>query len=242
MIKKIDLPALIKTTSIMITVAFLAVSRTPLTLAQEETESATPSTKESLKERIDKVVEEKKEEIKDKVEEMAQKKRGFIGRVERVSEESITLENRQGVQVIPLQENLSLIKKEEPIEIEDLAVDNWITVLGYQQEENKFSAVKLVVSEDNLSPRSQIVEIGSIVDYGPKQITIKTRQEETEIKFEINSQTVLKDLEQEEISVSDLFEEMQCLIAGYREVDDDDTDNQTNVALRIRSLAPINSD
>jgi hypothetical protein len=240
MTKKFHISTIIRITTAVVIVTFLATSQTLPTLAQEETESASPSTKDSLKDRIDKVVEEKKEQVKNKVQEMTQKKRGFIGRVDRVSKESITLENRKGVQVIPLQETLSLIKDEEPIEIEDIAVDNWATVLGYQLEENEFEAVKLVVNEDRLNPQPQIVEIGSVTDYDSEQITIKTRQDGTEIKFELSTQTVLEDLNQQEIAVTDLFEEMQCLIAGYKEIDEDD--NETNVALTVRSLAPIKSD
>ncbi len=240
MTKKVYIPTIIKIITVAVIVAFLATSQTPPTLAREEAKSASPSTKNSLKDRIDKVVEEKKEQVKDKVEEMTQKKRGFIGRVDRVSKESITLENRKGAQVIPLQETLSLIKDKKPIKIEDIAVDNWATVLGYQLEENEFEAVKLVVSEDRLNPQSQIVEIGSVTDYDSEQITIKTRQDRTEIEFELSTQTVLEDLDQQEITVSDLFEEMQCLIAGYKEIGEDD--NETNVALKIRSLAPIKSD
>ncbi|MEA2056677.1 MAG: hypothetical protein U9O78_03140 [Patescibacteria group bacterium] len=218
--------------------AFLNAPTNSPTLAQE-TNEASPSTKESLKERIDKVVEEKKEQVKDKVEEFSQKKRGFIGRIDRVSEEAITLENRKGTQIIPFNDELALTKNNDEVSVEDLAVDDWVTVLGFQEETN-FSPIKLIVSEDDLNVRPQIVEIGSIVDFDQKQVTIKTRDGGSEIEFQIKKTTLLEDSNSEEFSTSDLFEDMQCLIAGYKDIDEDEDDDvETNVAIIFRSLAPI---
>ena len=87
-------------------------------MAQEATTSGSPSpaeTTQELKERIQRIVEEKSDQIKGVIDQISQQKRGFIGQVERVTEESLTITNTKGTEIIPFDENVSLLKSNQEI-------------------------------------------------------------------------------------------------------------------------------
>lgn len=204
--------------------------------AAEDEDEASPSATKSLKDRIEKVVDEKKDQVEQKVTESTAAKRGFIGRIDRVSEEAITLVNAKGTQVIPLSPELELVKDDQEANIEDLAVDDWVTVLGIQNDKD-FEPLRIVISEDQLSPRPQVVAIGSIASFNSSQVTLKSRQDDSEVEFDLNNNTDYKNIEDEDIAIADLFEDMQCLIAGYTSGDEGEVN--TNHALLLYSLAPL---
>jgi len=230
----------------------LANSKLTRALAQEESEEtseetteASPSATESLKERIEKVVEEKKEAVQEQIQELSFVKKGMIGQIERVSEEAITISNKSGTQVIPLTDNLDLVMDDETASVDDLAVDSWVTILGLQQEnKDDFEPIRVLISEKTLRPRPQLVSIGAITEFDDDEVTILARGSEEELTFEIDKNTVITDPEAAKLTTDDLFEQMQCLVVGYKEVDEDESDeaneaensSSTKHALIIRAL------
>jgi ribosome maturation factor RimP len=218
--------------------------------AKNASPSADPAVTNSLKEQINKVIKEKKEQVKNKIKDLSQHKRGFVGQIDRVSEEAITVRHRSGSQVIPLEKSLLLVKnkaeEQESITVDDLAVDAWTAVLGYQIEDD-FEPIKVIVSEERLAPQPQKVAIGSVVSISNDELVLKTRKDEVEISFQLNQTTNYQDLAGNEITHDDLFEDVQCLVAGYKDSgDDNDADEAeseatetANHALLVKSLAPV---
>ncbi len=224
----------------------LLFSFSPLSLiyANETTEpeEASPSATDSLKNRIEKVVEEKKVEVNLQTStQVNNKKRGFISQIERVSEEAITLKNEKGTQVVPVNQSVSLLKNDQETSLEDLAVGNWVTVMGVQNDDDDdFEALKIVVSEDKLSPQPQVVAIGAITKLAGNELTIQPRKNDSEVVFELSSDTRLQDIEGQNITRADLFEDMQCLIAGFKDIEEgEDADSAANQVLLVYSLAPV---
>src|SRR3990167_3117284 len=75
----------------------------------EASDESETSVTESIKDRLQKVVEEKKDQIKG-VTTQGQVKRGLVAKVKRLSEESVTVETRQGPIIIPLDEKLTVLQ------------------------------------------------------------------------------------------------------------------------------------
>lgn len=210
---------------------------------ENQDQEASPAATESLKDRIDKVVEEKKEQVEKKVEALTYRRRGFIGQITRVSEEAITIENRKGTQVVPLKKNVMLTKDDEPVALDDIAVGEWVTVLGLEKDD-EFFPLQVIVTEDSLQPPEQRVSIGTITEVSSKQISLRSRETDEVLTYDFNKQTDVIDNQGEEISYEDLFEDMQCLTAGFVEVetDEDDEEETTSLTARlVQSLAPVES-
>ncbi len=217
--------------------------------AQQELASPSATT-QSLKERIEKIIEEKKEAVADKLTQLAQKKKGFIGQVDRVNEEAITITNPKGSRILALDDQVQLLKNNEIIPVEDVAVDDWLIVLGYAEEDD-FVPIKLIVASEDLSPRPKINILGSIQEIDTNSLQVTARVDQQTYQFTLDKNTQYQDQTGEEITKAELFEDMQVLVVGYKDVaKEDQTSNSTNdansekdapknVALVVRSLAPL---
>ncbi|MBD3250271.1 MAG: hypothetical protein GF381_01730 [Candidatus Pacebacteria bacterium] len=221
----------------LVLVAGLGLGLNYPALAQEEPDASTPSATQALKDRIEKVVEEKKESVEKRIKENIQQKRGFIGRVGRVSEEAVTIESKQGSQIVPISDQVTIVKSGKEIEVADIAVENWATVLGLQLE-NDFEPLRIIIQEKSLRTDPQVVVLGTLVSNTSNKLTLRSRLDGQEYQFDLNRSTEYQDNQGEEVSLSDLFEEMQLLIVGLTETDQDDQ-TETNRAIVVRSLAPI---
>ncbi len=201
----------------------------------EATESASPTVTESLKEQIQKT----KEVLGDSDEEDIQK-RGFIGLIQRVSEEAITLENSKGTQIIPINDEVELTKAGEEIALSDVAIEDHIIVMGWETEDD-FTPIKVIVTEENLQPRPQLVVLGSVAEIDTNSLTILTRGEQREVEVQTNIQTQFENADGETISKASLFEKLQVIVVGYVNIADktDESDQDVNHATVVRSLAPV---
>lgn len=203
--------------------------------AQQENSSS--SAANSLKDRIEKAV-EKKETTEKKVRGSSRQTRGFIGQITRVSQEALTIENSKGTQIIPLEEQVNVTKDDKPIAIKDIAVDEWAVVMGFTANDDNFEPRKIIIKESQLMTDSQIVMLGTLIGYDNKSLTIRSRQDQTDYKFELSRTTDIEDDQGEAVKFSQLFEEMQLLVVGLKEVDED-KETETIKTLIVRSLAPI---
>lgn len=206
--------------------------------AQEEpeaTESASPTVTESLKEQIQKT----KEVLGDSDEEKIQK-RGFIGLIQRVSEEAITIENSKGTQIIPINDGVELTKAGEETALSDVAIEDYAIVMGWETED-EFAPVKVIVTEEDLQPRLQLVALGSVTEIGTNSLTILTRGDQKEIEVQTNTQTQFENADGETMTKANLFEKLQVIVVGYVDIADpaDETDQDVNHAVVVRSLAPV---
>ncbi|MBT3250066.1 MAG: hypothetical protein HN846_02995 [Candidatus Pacebacteria bacterium] len=202
-------------------------------MAQEATTSGSPSpaeTTQELKERIQRIVEEKSDQIKGVIDQISQQKRGFIGQVERVTEESLTITNTKGTEIIPFDENVSLLKSNQEISIDDVAVGDWLVVMGLIIDD-AFTPKRILVSSVSIRPKNHLVAMGTIIDQSSKEITILSRQNE-ELVFKTGTKTKYQDRSGETAFKNDFTEDIQVLIIG-------DEDDESKNASIIRSLVSL---
>ncbi len=218
-------------------VLFLTLAmNTQAKVKADETE-ASPSAEETtqnLKDRIEKVVQEKQEQIKGVIDKMSKNKRGFIGEIQRVSEETLTIKTNKGSEIITLNEDLTLVKSGKTISVDTIAVGDWAIVMGYI-EDDAFSPRRIVVSENTLRPKTHQVYLGSIETIGKSELTLLPRNGEPAVNIDIDKNTKYQDLNGTKITSSDISKQTQVLI-----VTTEDDDSKT--ALVIKSLAVSHSD
>jgi hypothetical protein len=219
---------------IFFTLSLLLLSfASPVAAQEEASTSGSPSpaeTTQELKERIQRIVEEKSEQIKGVIDQLSQQKRGFIGQVERVTEESLTITNSKGTEIIPFDEEVTLLKANQEISVDDIAVDDWVVVMGLIIDDT-FTPKRILVSSVSLRPKNHLVTLGTIIDQSSKEITVLSRQNE-EINFKVTTKTKYQDRSGEAVRSSEFAEDIQVLIIAN---EDDDGKN----ASIIRSLVSL---
>ncbi len=197
----------------------------------DEDSEANPAATEALKDRIEKAVQEKNSA---NGQDNGKTKRGFVGQVERVSEETITINNMKGPQVVSLAETVELIKNDQAIEVGDIEIENSAIVLGYQ-EENDFTPLRIIITENDFRPKPQLVLIGTILNLDGNRITLASRKDGKEHQIVTTTQTRYEDLVGDKINRTDLFQDMQMIMAGYIETDEEQ-DTETKYTQVVKSL------
>jgi hypothetical protein len=218
----------------LIMFSFLIAGMSSTVLAQESVildASTSSKTTQKLKERIEKIVEEKKEQIKGIISNLDATKQGFIGEVQRISEETITIKTNKTTRIIPINETVELIKDGEKIELSDIAVENWLVVMGVL-EEDTFNPIRILVSAETLRPLPSYITIGGITKIDTNEITVNPRASEETVALTTDRNTVYEDINGEEIDESDIEEDTQALIVAL----DDDGEK---IAQRIRILTVL---
>ncbi len=212
----------------------------------EATQSANPETVQNLSERVNKIVEEQKQEVLGELYQEDITKRGFVGSIQRVSEESLTVQNNKGSQIISISEQVRLIKNDEAIELSDIAIDEQAIVMGVEIDDS-FQPLEIIVSEENIIPKSQLVLIGSIASIETNNITILSRESQQEIEIDLDNQTQFQDADGDLINATDLFEALQVIVVAHIEEEESTAETANEAAeseaqkkaLIIKSLAPI---
>ncbi len=212
-------------TSLLITVLYLKPDLVKIALAQKVTPTITPtineasesSTTSNLKDRIEKIVEEKKDSIEATLAEISTQKKGYVGEVVRVTKETLTIENKTGTVIIPFDDQLKLIKKQKAITPDDIAVGDFVTVIGSLKDDTLMPERLIVV--DKLMPKRQIVNLGTIKEVSAKTITVVARADQSEQNFNLDTKTKYFDLEGEKIAQKLLTKDIQCLVVGYEDSD-----------------------
>ncbi|MFZ5376772.1 MAG: hypothetical protein ACOZAN_03860 [Patescibacteria group bacterium] len=212
---------------------------TKLALAQQSSPSAKPEVTEAqekeqeatqkLKERIEKIVEEKKEQIDSAIKEKTYQKRGFIGEIQRVTKETITIRNQKGTQIIALNNSVVFFKDKKTITIDKVAVGDWVVVLGWI-EEDSFSPKRIIVYSESLRPDSFSVQLGTINNITKNSLDFITRRESETIQYTLNKKTEYQDYSGKTTSVTAFEKNTQALLIGYQ-------DQDSKIAAVIRSLA-----
>jgi hypothetical protein len=198
--------------------------------AQETQEEATQSASfENIKKIIKENIENSK--VKGAIDNLLNRKIAMLGQVSRVTDETITITNRLGTRIIPIEKGLEITRDGKPIKLSDIAVENWVTILG-RIKEDSFSPVFMYVSITSPLPKTQYVTIGTITATTRNSITINPRTGGEEKIVNIVKDTDFEDLDGTEIELTNLSEDLTVLVSGY-EV------NSKIEAATIRSLAPV---
>lgn len=247
-----------KTTKLLIIFIFLSLIVISASLIHAQTQNepeneeveaaqpANPETVQNLSERVNKIIEEKKLDVLGELDEKDITKRGFVGSIQRVSEEALTIQNNKGSLIIPISEQIRLTKNDEIIELTDVAIDDQTIIMGINIDDS-FQALEIIVSDEEILPKSQLVAIGSIVSIETNSITILSRESQEETTINLDNQTQYQDADGDLINRTDLFEALQVIVVGHivdessaAEDEDEGADSAAQrKALIIKSLAPI---
>ncbi len=216
------------------TVAALALSTTPAMAAQPKTATAEATLEETAESAIDEIkkrIEDNTSKVKGAISTMLNSKYGSIGEVQRINDGALTYQNRQGTTILAIDDTIVITKKGKSLPLEDIAVGNWVTVLG-SKVANDFIPSVILVSETTLRPKTQIVTIGPIVTISAKEVSITDRSNGEEKKFKVMKNSILQDETGEKAVIADFDEDVTVLITGF------DTETGFELAT-LRSLAPL---
>lgn len=204
--------------------------------AEEKTDQeATSATTASLKERIEKVVEEKESKNGSVAGQIDYKTRAIVGVVERVSESAITISNTSGSVIIPITPTVELIKDDKQLIIGDIEIENSVIALGLQTGET-FTPIKVIIDDDQIMPRPQVVTIGAVKEISNTNLSIESRLSTSTSTFSLNKNTQIIDAESNKILASNLFEDVQVVIAGYI---DSSGNEEKKIAQIVKALVSL---
>ncbi len=183
-----------------------------------------------LGDKVKQAAEEKADLARETLLGLSQQKRGFIGQVERLTAESLTVVNQGETEVIPIDEDVTFLRNGQAIELADIAVEEWLVIMGIIENET-FSPKRILVSSASLRPQKHFVELGTIVNQSNNQLELLSRQEE-ELNINLTKQTEFQDQDGQTVDESALINDLQVLVVGFE-------DDQGRTAKIIRALAPL---
>ena len=187
------------------------------TADDETTASSSADTTQNLKSRIERIVKEKQDQIKGVIDNLSFQKKGFIGQVERIAEESLTIETIKGTQIISITDQVELIKNNKPIKLTDLEVDNWVIVMGYIDDDDSLIVRRIVVSSESLRPHSYFVQLGTIQDLTKTKLSFTPRSGEAVVEMAMDKTSAYQDYQGKKLAVTDLTENLQVLVIYYQD-------------------------
>lgn len=192
--------------------------------------TASPSSQaatESLKDRIDRILETRQEKLKD-LQQAGQRRRIFIGEVQRVTEKTVTIHNRRGNQSFTVGPDVVLSKAGKAATIDDIAVGDWIGVIGFSEKET-IQPQLVIISTASLQPTDVGTTIGTIKSISKTQVVV-TKPNGTEDTFLTTKTTQYVNATGEVIKRENLQTETQVIVVSK-------ADDAQRSALTIKSLA-----
>lgn len=223
-----------RTKKLLLATCLFALNLSLVTVVHAQEATSSPQTTQNLKARIERIVEEKKDQITGIINNLDSTKQGFIGQVIRISEEAVTVKTNKATRIIPITSDVELLKGTTRVKLSDLAVDNWLVVMGVLEDDN-FKPIRILVSAQDIRPRSYLTALGTISDSDKTTFTIVPRDNPEAIEVTTNTKTLYEDLKGEEIARTDIETDMQALVIAY-------DDEGEKVATRIRVLTVIAED
>lgn len=181
--------------------------------AAEDTTNATDASQETIKDRLKKVVDEKKDQIKGITD--GAEKRGFIGTVKRVSEETLTVDTPKGTEILTIDDNVTVLQDGKSFTVSNIEIDSQVVIMGYQKGED-FSPRRVLVLKSPLQSVTKSVEVGTIKKIDKQSIMITTRSNQDKI-FALNTKTVLEDSEGNTLKLNDIDTEQSALLITVAE-------------------------
>lgn len=190
-----------------------------------------PETLEVIKKRLEKTVNDSRV---NGVTDGEQRKRGFVGEVVRISEEAVTVSNGEQTNIVSL-EDTKLLKDDEEIELDEIIVGNWVTVLGLVTGQDSFEPKFIVVSEDELTPSKRVVALGSITAISNTLLELQPRNKDQVEEFRLVNSTDYQDINGEETDKDNFEVDTNVLVVGTES--ENSSGEVQKTASTIRSLA-----
>lgn len=195
----------------------------PTAFAQDADQTGTPSseTTQELRKRIERVTGSQ----------AGNKQTGFIGEVVRVTEDTITVEYESETSILPIQEQVTVVKSRRAVKVSEVAVGNWVTVIG-TGERNDFTPEFIFVSTESLESDPQFVVLGSIKSLDRDSISLIPRNDPAERELAILRSSKFQDQDGSAATAAEFEVDLQVLVTGF-------TNNGKQEIKTVRALAPL---
>lgn len=222
------------TTGLLSSMALFAVTWFFTLNVQAQAASSSPSASpadaqatENLKDRIDRVLEQRQEKLQE-LEDSGVRRRIFVGDVQRIIDQTVTLRTRRGNQSFAITPDLGLVRDGKAATLDDIAVGDWIAVIGYLDKET-LQPQRVFAYSATLQPTEYETVLGTITDITRTQVTI-TDSSETAHKYTLVRTTSYEDSNGEGLKQADFKKEDRVIILSKPAT------NQASATL-VRSLA-----
>jgi hypothetical protein len=182
---------------------------------------------ENLKDRIDRVLEQRQEKLRE-LEQAGQRRRIFIGEVQRIIEQTVTLRTPRGNQTMIIGPEIGMTKDGRKATIDDVAVGDWVGVIGFLDKES-IQPQRVFISGTTFKPTNFVTVVGTIKEVTRTQLTVVDANQ-TDQKFTFTRTTQFQGNDGATIKRENLETDTQVVVVGKTE------NNQTS-ALLIKSLA-----
>jgi hypothetical protein len=203
------------------------VSPTPSPTEDPQSDATTTA---NLKARIDNVLKNKEDQVKGAIDDLTLRKRGFIGSIERVIEQTVTVKSLTGNEILNITSDVAIMKDSKKAILDDLAVGDWVIALGYTDGQT-FTLRRLVASSTTLMPKTYESVIGTAQAVTKTQLTLASTKEGVDpIVYQLNKNTHYEDLSGATLKSTDLKTDSQYLVISY-------TDQDQKIASFVKSLA-----
>lgn len=198
--------------ALLIIVSFLFIK--PIFKAQAQEDEQTEASEESTILNIKKVIQDKQVELGQGGQERANSKQAYLAQVKRVSAETLTVLNKDVSVVIPLTEELEIIQDEKEIEIDQIAVDDWIIVYSIIEADGVPTIKRLVLSDEDFTQTERQIVLGTITELYSSNLLFDSRTGENNLNYLLDVDTQYLDINGDEINRNDLYVDLQCLIVA----------------------------
>lgn len=172
-------------------------------------------------ENIKKVIEKNisTDKVKEAFVQVFRQKRGVIGQVTRVTENMITLSSADTTIIVSTTDATTIVEGTNELGVEDIAVDDWLSVVGFD-DDGTFEPVEITVLEEDPYPQDVVTVIGSIETIEDNNITVVSRKNSNTIAFTITDSSRIEDATGKELTADELQEDLTCLVVAQKEDDD----------------------
>lgn len=210
-------PPFLKTSLISLLISLILLSSflliKPFFNAQAQTTDDAEASEESTILNIKKVIQDKQAELGQNSQENNQRKQAYLAQVKRVSAETLTVLNDQLNIIIPVTDDLAIIKDEKTIDIDQIEVEDWVIVYSVVEKDTA-NVKRILVSDKDFTQVERKIMLGTIVEIYSSNLLFDARTGEENLSFLIDKNTQFFDLNGDEISINDFYPDLQCLIVA----------------------------
>ena len=210
----------------------------------DETVEASPSPEpESLEETAEKGIQQVKKyldpsRVQGVIQELFSTHYGEVGEVQRLNDDALTFENPQGTTILAIdEETVDITKAGKDLKLNEIAVGDWVTVLGYKEAED-FTPKVIMVSEDSPRPDTQLVVLGMITDISSKEVTLTDRATNEERTFVFTKNSAVEDYNGDEASITDFDVDVNVLLVAT--TTDEEKEFEVTTMRSLASLDDLN--
>lgn len=201
------------------------------------------SINQAINERINKQLSlEQEKKLTTMIESINLLRRAIFGQVERITDDSLTLNTSEGINIIPIPSTIQVKQGAKTIKVADIAVGNWALVIGANSSGNSSDATgpvytpqQITVFTTNPMVEKPTVELGIIDTITSSTITIVSRSSGISSTFNLLKTTRFQDAKGARASAADFEKDISVLVVGFK-------GEKANTATIVRSMAAIDQE